>query len=386
MIRLSRLAVAGFSVVVAAQDAPKPPEPTVTESGLKYVVLEPGPAANARPAIGDRVQVHYTGWLENGTEFDSSRTRGEPTRFVLGRVIPGWNEGLALMTVGSRYKLTIPPALAYGEAGAGNGVIPPNATLTFDVELLGIEKAPPYVAVDPDKVTKTESGLEYQVTTEGTGDELTKTDRIEMQYGVWTVGGEPLMSYLDEQGPIRIPIGELRMPFMQELLLELKEGGVCRALVPVATAFPGQKPPLLGDAEKCVWMLAATQVLRPLPLPEFKPPAADKLTKTASGLQYEVVTPGEGKSPTAADTVRVHYIGWLQDGTVFDSSYGNGEPAQFPLNRVIAGWIEGVQLMKVGAVYQFVIPPELAYGPAGSPPTIPANATLTFRIELIEIL
>ena len=94
------------------------------------------------PATGDTVVVHYIGWLENGTQFDSSRDRNEPFEFVLGRgqVIKGWDEGVATMRVGQKAKLTIPPGLGYGARGAG-GVIPPNATLVFEVELLDVRSA-----------------------------------------------------------------------------------------------------------------------------------------------------------------------------------------------------------------------------------------------------
>lgn len=105
---------------------------------------------------------------------------------------------------------------------------------------------------------------------------------------------------------------------------------------------------------------------------------------TASGLQYEVIKEGTGAKPVATDTVKVHYEGKLVDGTVFDSSIKRGEPVSFPLNQVIAGWTEGVQLMTVGSKYKFVIPANLAYGEQGGGP-IPANSVLTFEVELLEI-
>ena len=104
-----------------------------------------------------------------------------------------------------------------------------------------------------------------------------------------------------------------------------------------------------------------------------------------SGLQYKIIREGTGKQPTASDTVTVHYRGTLIDGAEFDSSYSRGQPATFPVNGVIQGWVEALQLMKEGAKWQLFIPPELAYGERGAGRDIGPNATLIFDVELLTV-
>ncbi len=147
LARVVSLAVAGMlSAAVLVAQEPKPMEPSsaanapkeiVTATGLKYTELKEGTGAEAK--AGDVVQVHYTGWLENGTKFDSSLDRNQPFKFKLGagQVIKGWDQGVAGMKVGGKRKLVIPAELGYGRQGAG-GVIPPGATLVFEVELLAV--------------------------------------------------------------------------------------------------------------------------------------------------------------------------------------------------------------------------------------------------------
>ena len=114
--------------------------------------------------------------------------------------------------------------------------------------------------------------------------------------------------------------------------------------------------------------------------------AAKGVITTSSGLQYMVLRQGPGQRPRPSDRVRVNYQGTLLDNTVFDSSYERGQPAEFALNQVIAGWTEGVAMMPVGAKYRFWIPASIAYGERGSPPTIGPNATLVFDVELLDVL
>ncbi|MCF7912238.1 MAG: FKBP-type peptidyl-prolyl cis-trans isomerase [Candidatus Cloacimonetes bacterium] len=231
---------------------------TKTDSGLKYKITTHGDGKLAK--AGDTVIMHYTGKFENGEVFDSSLERGEPFSFPLGagRVIKGWDEGVAYLHIGDKATFVIPPEIGYGSTRRGS--IPANSTLIFDVELLDI------MSIDPYDIT----GLE--------------------------------------------------------------------------------------------------------------------LHTTDSGLQYYIVDAGKGDSPSQGSNVEVHYTGYLQSNNeMFDSSLSRGTPFRFSLGagRVIKGWDEGVALMKIGAKYRFIIPPNLGYGERGVGP-IPAGSTLIFDVELLN--
>ena len=113
--------------------------------------------------------------------------------------------------------------------------------------------------------------------------------------------------------------------------------------------------------------------------------APTAFTTTASGLKYKILRKADGSTPSATDKVTVHYKGWLDDGTVFDSSYQRGKPISFPLTGVIPGWTEGLQFVSTGGMIELEIPSDLGYGPRGAGGAIPPNATLHFLVELIEI-
>lgn len=234
----------------------------ITSSGLKVVFQSLN--NNDKPAEGDVVQVHYKGTLSDGKEFDNSFKRNKPIAFPLGtgKVIPGWDEGIALLGKGDKATFIIPPDLAYGDRAMGNGLIPANSTLVFDVELVDFKEA----------------------------------------YKPFDIQGK------------------------------------------------------------------------------------DSVT-TASGLKYYIIEKGDlSRKPKPGNQAVAHYAGYLTNGTKFDASYDRGEPFVFPVGegRVIKGWDEIVQQMGIGSKYRVVIPPALGYGMEGAG-SIPANATLIFDMELLDI-
>lgn len=347
-----------------------------TASGLEWGVLVPG-REEPGPGPRDVVLVHYTGWLADGTKFDSSRDRDQPQTCTLDSVIHGWTEALQLMTPGARCKLVVPGNLGFGAEGAPGARVPPNATLVFDIELLKVTPMPKLrPAGKPDAQQTTASGVQFELVEAGTGAVCGAKDGLSMRYAIWRAADGELMDCSERQRDHRITgtPDSLPFPFLQELVLGRKVGDILRAVVP-KQLFPNVD----GDS---IWELELTGVWE---IPDFRPCDPNKIVTTQSGLVYEVITMGSGTSPKATDTVVVNFTGWLTDGTVVDGSFRNGGPLERPLNRVIRGWTEGLQLMKPGGKFLFTIPGDLAYGPRGSPPNVPANATLVFLVELVAV-
>jgi peptidylprolyl isomerase len=249
-------------------DAPFDAQPVAKSTTASGIAIEDFVVGEGAEAIkGGEVEVHYTGYLTNGTVFDSSVQRKRPFTFELGagRVIKGWDEGVAGMKVGGKRKLVIPAKLGYGERRAGK--IPPNSTLVFTIELLSFT--------------------------------------------------------------------------------------------------PPLPPP------------------QPLSVFDAKPLSTKKLEKGLVVMDYKL---GDGAEAKAGDNVSVHYRGTLKDGTEFDSSLARPRPLVFPLGqgRVIKGWDLGIAGMKVGGLRKLIVPAELAYGERARG-KIPANADLTFTVELMAV-
>lgn len=216
-------------------------------------------------------------------------------------------------------------------------------------------------------------------TTEAAAVEL-KTQAQKEAYSVGASIGKYMSGHIKEQE-------ELGMPVDRDLIVAGFSSGLNDQLKlteeEMQTVLQGLDERLNEKRESQATLLAEKSLADSAAFLETNK-AKEGVVTTESGLQYEVMTPGTGDKPTAEDMVEVHYVGTLTDGTEFDSSVARGEPAKFPLNRVITGWTEGLQLMPVGAKYKFVIPAELAYGERDTG-TIPANSTLIFEVELLSI-
>ena len=378
MIQLAALL---FVLAPRVEDPPIPEDKEVvtTASGLKYSVLRPG-KGEVRPGPDDIVVAHYTLWLEDGKVVDSSRERGTPFRTRVGGVIQGWQEGLTLMSEGALFKFTIPPELGYGQRD--QGAIPPNSTLIFEVELLDVISMPEFHPGTKEKQTKTESGLVYEPLRDGAGPKPAPDDYVKLAFAIWTPEGRLVQCTEQTDNYWTYKVSEAPLPFLKEATGLLSPGARYRFEVPAdLLKQPGDR----SEKQDMVLELELVDSASPLPVPDFALPESPQ--KTDSGLEYEVIREGTGEQAAVGKTVAVHYAGWLTDGTLFDSSYPRGFPAEFPLRPggLIQGWIEGVPLMREGAIYRFKLPPELGYGERGAGEKIGPNATLVFQIELVSV-
>jgi FKBP-type peptidyl-prolyl cis-trans isomerase len=241
--------------------------------------------------------------------------------------------------------------------------------------------APADVAAPPADAARTASGLASKVLKAGTGTEHPGAhDKVTVNYTGWTTDGKMFDSSVARGKPAAFPLDRV-IPGWTEGLQLMVEGEKRRLWIPQDLAYRGMPDRPAGMLVFDVELLGVTRVSLP-PAPEDVAAPPQTAEKTASGLASRVLKPGTGTvHPTATSTVKVHYTGWTTDGKMFDSSVMRGEPTTFPLNRVIAGWTEGLQLMVAGEKRRLWIPEELAYkGRAGAP-----QGMLVFDVELLEV-
>ena len=245
-------------------------------------------------------------------------------------------------------------------------------------------------------VVTTESGLQYMVLSEGPegGVSPLASDLVTVHYVGTLRSGAEFDSSRARGEPASFPLNRVIRGWTEGLQL-MSEGDTYRFFLPPDLAYGASgSGPLIGPNEALIFDVELIKVQNPErnleKANEFLAENAQKegVQTTQSGLQYLVLSEGsdDGKSPSATDTVEVHYQGTLLDGSEFDSSYKRGETIEFPLNRVIPGWTEGVQLMSEGDKYRFFIPPALGYGERGTPGgPIGPNEALIFEVELVAV-
>lgn len=385
-----------------------------TESGLQYVVVREGEEGGVVPGPEDEVTVMYDGRLVDGTLFDSSYERGAPVSFGLNGVIPGWTEGLQLMSQGDEYVFFVPSDLAYGSFPPPGSGIKPGDDLIFRVELQDVAKAPepipsnleawerytPWPA-DAEEVQTTDSGLQYVVLREDVEDSASPgpRDEVSVYYEGRLVDGTVFDSAYQRGTPSTFPVNRV-IPGWTEGLQLMSVGDQFMFYIPAEIAYGNSPRPggIIKPGDDLVFQVELIEVVK-APEPratdteawqKFTPWNSDlpEVQKTGSGLEYVILASGDdtGASPRGGEYVAVFYEGRLDEtGDVFDSAFKRGEPAMFPANRVIPGWVEALQLMKPGDRWLVHVPGNLAYGPRGNGP-IPPNAALNFEVELMDIV
>jgi len=244
-----------------------------------------------------------------------------------------------------------------------------------------VPAAPDNVAAPPDDALMTASGLASVVLQPGSGDEHAGPfDEVTVHYTGWTTDGKMFDSSLSRGEPATFPLNRVIAGWTEGLQL-MVTGETRRFWIPEELAYQGQPGRPAGMLVFDVELLSIKIMPAPPPAPDDVAGPSTEAQVTASGLASKVIKPGIGtRHPSATSEVTVHYTGWTTDGKMFDSSVTTGEPISFPLNRVITGWTEGLQLMVTGEQRRFWIPENLAYqGRAGAP-----AGMLVFDVELIS--
>ncbi len=355
-----------------------------TASGLQYRVLEPGEGAPPGPA--DQVTLHYTKQVAGGAVV-ATATPDAPASVVVGGLpTAGWNEAVALMRPGAHHLIKIPPHIGYGEMGMDP--VPPDATLHVDCRMLSVRRIPEFRRLRPDRQRHAHLGLVFDVLREGSGTAPGDDETVRYHCTVWNHAGDLVESTL-YGAATEARLADLPLPVHREALRLMRPGSTVLFRAPDEITYPRDprsRPSTMPVGRPSYWRLRLLGIVRPQAVPAFAGADPSAMQKTDTGLRYEVLQEGGGAPPSPSDRVAVHYAGWLADGSLFDSSYPRGAPAEFDVDGVIAGWREALLRMAPGAVYRLWIPPELAYAETGVPGMVPPDAVLLFHVHLVRVL
>lgn len=358
-----------------------------TESGLQLKIFNPG--TGDFPAPGDMVTAHYTGKLLDGTIFDSSVQRKTPFSFEVGtgQVIKGWDEGFQLLKKGAVATMIIPAELAYGTRQMGT--IPANSVLIFDVELLEIK---PGLKIEPFSITglepkETFTGLKYYTIQAGTGKKVEADCQVEFHYTAYLEDMKVFDSTRKKGQTFKVLAGNRNLiAGLEEALLLMREGDKMRFVVPPQLGFGNAKSGSIPANSTLYFDIEMLKVGDKVVVTPFAT-EGKKVYNHPSGLKYIIIEEGKGERALENSSVEMHYTGYLNDGTIFDSSVKRNQPFSFKLGagQVIKGWELGVPLMKVGDKMRLIIPADLGYGDRQIG-NIPPNSELIFDVELLRIL
>ncbi|KDP32575.1 hypothetical protein JCGZ_13125 [Jatropha curcas] len=349
-------------------------EKEIGKNGLKKKLIKEGEGWET-PGIGDEVEVHYTGTLLDGTQFDSSRDRGTPFKFKLGQgqVIKGWDEGIKTMKKGENAIFTIPPELAYGESGSPP-TIPANATLQFNVELLS------WTSV---KDICKDGGIFKKILVEGEKwDNPKDLDEVLVKYEARLEHG----TVISKSDGVEFTVGDgYFCPALAKAVKTMKKGEKVLLTVKPQYGFGENGRPALGS-EGAVPPNATLEIM--LELVSWK--TVTDVTKDKKVLK-KILKEGEGyERPNDGTIVQVKLIGKLHDGTIFvKKGHDEEPPLEFKIDeeQVIDGLDKAVKSMKKGEVALVIIQPEYAFGQFESRQelaSIPANSTLYYEVEMIS--
>lgn len=359
-----------------------------TQDGLQY--LEEVPGDGPSPEVGDVVVMNYKVSLPDGTELYNTFKSNQTSSAVWGhhQLLPGWEEGIGLMKQGGKAKFVLPPELAFG--AQGNDSVPPNSQIIMEVELVSVKPAPMPVSVTPDQLKSMENGEQYYDISVGDGTEAISGTTVTTEYTIWVSGttSDEFIVSSETSQPATFVVGHGNKVFAgwEQGVIGMKAGGERLLIIPPELALGAPGSGLIPANATLIMQIKLTDVQMLRTATIINPQSYVRLPYS---LMYYDLREGTGITPTVGSTVVLNYVGWLLDGTQFDSSYDRGKPFTYVYGKgnVIMGWDMGIASMKVGGKRQIVIPPLLAYGETGMGGSlnIPPDSVLILEVELLEV-